>query len=253
MQIAKLLTLVAVFFLTSIVSVVTGSTSLITVPVMIQLGIEPHIAVATNMFALIFLSAGGLMPFWKNGMVLRRELPLMAILTIAGSVVGALLLTKVPIRSLQLVIAVAMIAVGVFTFVKRDMGMVRRDAPTGMAHAMIGYALTLALAVYGGFFSGGYVTLLTAVFAVFFRMTFLESIAATKLMNLFSSIVAVAIFGWRGIVDFRLGLVLGVAMFAGGLSGGTIALRMNAVWLRRIFIVAVLALAARMLYTSLSA
>ena len=46
----KLLILAAVFFLTSIVSVVTGATSLITVPVMIALGIEPHIAVATNMF-----------------------------------------------------------------------------------------------------------------------------------------------------------------------------------------------------------
>jgi len=43
------------------------------------------------------------------------------------------------------------------------------------------------------------------------------------------------------------GLLLGVAAFAGGPLGGTIALRLNAVWLRRIFIVAVLALAVRML------
>jgi uncharacterized membrane protein YfcA len=64
---------------------------------MIQLGIEPHRAVATNMFALIFLSAGGFTPFRKSGMVLRRELPLMAILTIGGSVVGALLLVKAPL------------------------------------------------------------------------------------------------------------------------------------------------------------
>jgi len=41
---AKLWLLVAVFFLTGIVSVVTGSASLITVPVMIQFGIEPHVA-----------------------------------------------------------------------------------------------------------------------------------------------------------------------------------------------------------------
>jgi hypothetical protein len=55
MQAAKLLTLIAVFFITSIISVVTGSTSLITVPVMIQRGIEPRVAVATNMFALDLL------------------------------------------------------------------------------------------------------------------------------------------------------------------------------------------------------
>lgn len=249
MQATKLLTLVAAFFVTSVVSVVTGSTSLVTVPVMIQLGIEPHVAVATNMFALIFLSAGGLTPFRKRGLVLRRELPLMTILTIGGSVVGALLLTRVPIRSLQLVIAAAMIAVAIFSLVKRDMG-TTRDVPVTTVRAMMGYGLTLALAVYGGFFSGGYVTLLTAVFAVFFHMSFIESIAATKLMNVFSSVVAVVIFAWRGIVDFKLGLILGVAMFAGGVVGGTIALKMNATWLRRIFIVAVLALAARMLYVA---
>jgi len=147
MQVPKLLILALVFFFTSIISVVTGSTSLITVPVMIQFGIEPHVAVATNMFALIFLSAGGVAPFWKSGMVLRRELPFMAVLTIFGSVVGALLLTKAPIRSLQLVIAFAMIAVAVFSLVKRDMGMVRKDAPSTTTQATIGYGLTVAVAV----------------------------------------------------------------------------------------------------------
>jgi uncharacterized membrane protein YfcA len=146
-----------------------------------------------------------------------------------------------------------MIIVAVFSLVKRDMGMTGNESSVSPIQAIIGYVLTLALAVYGGFFSGGYVTMLTAVFTMSFHMTFVESIAATKLMNLFSSIVAVAVFAWRGIVDWRLGLILGIAMFGGGLLGGTIALKMNAAWLRRIFLVAVLALAARMLYAALSA
>ena len=51
MATGKLLTLILIFFLTSVVSVVTGSTSLITVPVMIAVGIEPHVAVAMVIFA----------------------------------------------------------------------------------------------------------------------------------------------------------------------------------------------------------
>jgi hypothetical protein len=243
----KLLILVAVFFLTSVISVVTGSTSLITVPIMIGFGIEPHIAVATNMFALIFLSAGGLTPLWQGGSVPRRRLPLTAILTVAGSLVGASLLLRVPVRSLQLTIAVAMIAVAVFSLLRGDLGLARAETEPSTTQAMAGYILTLALAVYGGFFSGGYVTMLTAVFAICFGMTFIESIAATKLMNLISSVVATAIFAWRGILDFKLGLALGVVAFAGGMLGGAITLKLKAVWLRRIFIAAVLALAARML------
>jgi hypothetical protein len=59
----KLFTLVAMFFFTSVISVVTGSTSLITVPVMIAFGIEAHVAIATNMLAMTFMTLGGSLPF----------------------------------------------------------------------------------------------------------------------------------------------------------------------------------------------
>jgi len=247
MHAAKLLILAFVFFVTSIVSVVTGSTSLITVPVMIQCAIEPHVAVATNMFALIFLSLGGLAPLWKSAGLPRQRLRAATVLTITGSVIGALLLNRVSVRSLQLIIGIAMLAVAPFTLIKRGLGPSKPEYAPSRAHVTFGYIFTFALAVYGGFFSGGYVTLLTSIFTVFFHMTLVESIAATKLMNICSSVVATAIFAGRGIVDFRLGLLLGVAAFAGGLLGGTIALKLSPVWLRRVFLAAVLALALRML------
>jgi uncharacterized protein len=247
MHATQLLILVMVFCLTSIVSVVTGSTSLVTVPVMIECGIEPHLAVATNMCALIFLSAGGLTPLRRSEGLQRSHLSLNIVLTIVGSISGAVLLTRAPAHSLQIIIAMAMIGVAVFSVAIPDLGTALPESAVPKAHAVIGYSLTLVLAVYGGFFSGGYVTLLTAVFTAFFHMTFLESIAATKLMNTFSSVVATLVFAWRGIVDFKLGLLLGVSAFVGGLLGARIALKLNAEWLRRIFIIAVFALAARML------
>jgi uncharacterized membrane protein YfcA len=107
--------------------------------------------------------------------------------------------------------------------------------------------VTLLLAVYGGFFSGGYVTLLTSSFVILFGMTFLQSVATTKVINIFSSAIATAVFLWRGIIDAKLGIMLGMAMFFGALLGGRIALNLHPVWLRRIFITAVLGLAAKML------
>src|SRR5215813_11377155 len=89
MPLPKLLILIAVFLLTSIVSVVTGSTSLITVPVMIQLGIEAHIAVATNMLGLPFMSLGGSLPFIGKGVVRSNRLLRLIVLTIVGSGLGA--------------------------------------------------------------------------------------------------------------------------------------------------------------------
>jgi hypothetical protein len=78
------------------------------------------------------------------------------------------------------------------------------------------------LAIYGGFFSGGYVTLLTATFVVFFGLTFIQSIATTKVLSPFSSAVATMVLAWHRIADYRLGAVLGITTFFGVLAGGHI-------------------------------
>jgi len=236
-----------VFFLTSVISVVTGSTSLITVPVMIALGIEAHVAVATNMLALTFMSVGGSLPFLGKGVLSRSRLLLSIVLTIIGSGLGALLLLTVPLKTLQTTIALAMIGVAVFSLLNRNLGQASHDAPASQIGVVAGYAATFLLAIYGGFFSGGYVTMLTAAFVLLFGMSFLQSVATTKVINVFSSGVATLVFVWRGVVDLKLGIILGVSMFLGALLGGRIALLLSAVWLRRIFIAAVLGLAVKLL------
>jgi uncharacterized membrane protein YfcA len=249
MALGKSFVLISIFFLTSVVSVVTGSTSLITVPLMIAMGIEPHVAVATNMMALIFMSAGGSLPFARKGVIERRLLPVSIGLTVVGSGIGALLLLRIPTRALQLTIVVAMIAVAVFSVLKRGNG--STALPVSDNRTITGYVITFALAVYGGFFSGGYVTMLTAAFVVFFGLTFLRSVATTKVINIFSSAVAMAVFAWRGIVDYKLGIVLGMTMFVGALIGGQVALRLPGVWLRWVFLITVVGLAAKMLFAFL--
>jgi uncharacterized protein len=79
-----------VFFATSVISVVTGSTSLITIPVMISLGIDPRVAIATNMLALTLMSIGGFAPFVGKRVISRSRLPVSIALTVAGSGIGAL-------------------------------------------------------------------------------------------------------------------------------------------------------------------
>ena len=245
MPTAKLLLLIAVFFATSLISVVTGSTSLITVPVMIQFGIEPHVAVATNMMALIFMSAGGSLPFARKGVLPRGRLSGLIVVTVFGSALGAFVLLAIPKNTLELVIAIAMIGVAIFTMLRHEVG--ANAQPVSRTKEMLGYGGAFLLAIYGGFFSGGYVTLLTTAFVFLFGMTFLQSIATTKVVNVFSSAVAVVIFAWRGVVDYKLGVVLGITMFLGAMVGGHTALRISPVWLRRIFVIVIIALAVHLL------
>lgn len=251
LPLSPLFFLIAIFFLTSVVGVVTGSNSLIAVPAMFQFGIDPRVAIATNMFGLTFMAVGGTLPFLGKGTIDRARLPRLVALTLAGSLVGALLLLVVPSKALPFFISVMMIAVSLFTVWKRDAGVIPSEGEPSRAAELSGYALTFALGVYGGFFSGGYVTLLTATYVALFRMTFVEAVSTTKIINIFSSLIATIVFMARGLIDYKLGIILGLSMFAGAFVGARVALRLNNLWLRRIFLATVLGLAFKILFYDL--
>ena len=108
--------------------------------------------------------------------------------------------------------------------------------------------MTFALGIYGGLYSGGYVTVLTTVFVAFFGMTFTEAVASTKFINVFSSLVASAIFAWQGLIDYKLGIILAVTMFVAAYIGAKTVTKLNDVWLKRIFLVTVFLLALKTIY-----
>jgi hypothetical protein len=249
----QLTLLILIFFATSNVSVVTGSTSLITVPVMFQFGINPRVAVATNMFALTFMSFGGSLPFLRGKEVDRARLPALIALTLAGSLVGALLLLVIAQNVVPLIASSAMIAVAIFSVAYRQAGAQEFRARLSPKAELVGYALTFLLGIYGGFFSGGYVTLLTAVNVAVFRQSFVEAVATTKLINIFSSGIATLVFMRQHLVDYRLGTVLGIAMFVGAFAGARLATRLGNQRLRRICLTAVWALGLKALVCDLIA
>lgn len=246
LSLTALALLVALFFVTSAIGVVTGSNSLITVPVMFQFGIDSRVAVATNMFGLTFLSIGGTLPFVGKNVFDRRRLPALVILTLVGSAFGALLVGVISSKTMPLIISISMIVVTVFSLLKRNSGVEKNANPT-RAGEILTYLLTFALGIYGGLYSGGYVTILTAVFVSFAGMTFTEAVANTKLINVFSSLIATVVFAYQGLIDYKLGIVLAITMFIAAYIGARVVTKLNDLWLRRIFLGSVLLLALKIL------
>lgn len=243
----ELIILIIVFFLTSVVGVVTGSNSLIAVPVMFQFGIDPRVAVATNMFALVFMSAGGTIPFLRQGKIgFRRIAPLVGI-TIIGSALGAAIVGLITGDAIKLIVSLAMIAVVIFTFVNGRSGIEKPHAISQGA-IVLTFILTFLLGIYGGLYSGGYVTILTATLVAFFGMSYSEAVANTKFINVFSSLIATIVFMWQGLVDYKLGLILGTSMFLGAYFGAHFATKISDVWIKRVFLTAVLLLAIKTIW-----
>jgi uncharacterized protein len=127
MSTAALIVLIALFFVTTVVGVVTGSNSLITVPVMFQFGIDEKRAIATNMFGLTFMAIGATIPFLRAGRIDMLRLSPLVIVTILGSAIGAALIGVITNAGIKLMVSVAMIVIVVFTLVRGD-----KDVPSAV-------------------------------------------------------------------------------------------------------------------------
>ena len=246
MPLTYLIILVLLYFTATAVGVVTGGNSLITVPVMFQMGIDPKTAIATNMFGLTFMAAGATIPFYRRGMIDPKGLLPLVLLTLAGSAIGAVLVGYAKTEWIPVIVSISMLVVATFTLLRKEAGVKSGTEPKQIAKYLT-LSLGFLLAVYGGFYSGGYITVMTAVLVAFYGMTFSQAIAGTKFLNLFSSLIATLVFMWQGLVDYSLGAILAVTMFAAAYFGARTVTRLNEIWLKRIFLSSVFLLALLML------
>ncbi len=241
--------LVIVFLLTSIVGVITGSNSLVTVPVMFLFGIDEKVAIATNMFGLTFMAIGATIPFVRKGTLNTKGLSPLVVLTVLGSAIGAALVGVITNSGLKFIVSAAMIAVVIFTLVKPKTREI--DEPVKI-HRGLTIGLAFILSIYGGLFSGGYVTILTVLLIAFYGLNYAQSIASTKFLNVFSSGIATIIFMWQRLVNYRLGAILAVTMFIGAYIGAHFASKMNDRILKWIFLSTVLLLAIKLAFDILA-
>jgi hypothetical protein len=243
MTVGQIAILSALMVGTGALGAITGGNSLINVPLMIMVGMSPRQAVATNMFAVIFMTVSATARF-AHARMLRAELllPLGAI-TVATSAYGARLAVKLPETVVKLVVGISMAVLVVFIALYRNSAPV---TPTRARRWWV-YVGTTLLGVYGGFFSGGYTTLMTVLCTVCFGLTMMESVAVTKPINLLSCLAASAVFFASGLIDLRIGLPLAAANLLGGWLGAHAALKGGDRFVRLLFLGTVAALALKLL------
>jgi uncharacterized membrane protein YfcA len=243
MGLGQILLLSALMLATGAMGAITGGNSLINVPLMITVGMSPRQAVATNMFAVTFMTISATARFARAGMLKNRLLIPLGAITFATSALGALIAVKLPETVVKLVVGVSMAALVIFIAIQRG----ANPPPPTRGRRVAGLVGTTLLGVYGGFFSGGYTTLMTVLCVVCFSLTMMESVAITKPVNLISCLAASLVFFAGGLVDLRIGLPLAAANLVGGWVGAHFALKGGDRFVRALFLLTVAALAAKLL------
>jgi uncharacterized membrane protein YfcA len=239
---SQIAVLTALMLVTGAVGAITGGNSLINVPLMITVGMSPRAAVATNMFAVTFMTISATARFARSGILQWRLLGPLGVITLLTSALGALIAVKLPEAVVKIVVGISMGALVVFIALHRR----AEPPPPTPGRRASGYVGATVLGIYGGFFSGGYTTLMTVLCTVCFSLTMMQSVAVTKPVNLLSCAAASVVFFAGGIIDLRVGLPLAAANLVGGWVGAHAALKGGDRFVRLLFLATVAALAIKL-------
>jgi uncharacterized membrane protein YfcA len=230
---------------TGAVGAITGGNSLVNVPILIMAGMSTRAAVATNMFAVLFMTISATARFARGGLIsLRLAWPLCA-LTAVSSALGAELAVKLPDPVVKAVVGVSMAGLVLFMLLRRDTA--RRLESIPPPAAALGFVLTFVLGIYGGLFSGGYTTLMTVLGVACFGLRMLESVALMKPVNMVSCAAACVVFFAAGLIDWRVGIPLAAANLLGGWLGAQLAVKSSEKLVRSLFLATVAGLALKLL------
>ena len=230
---------------TGAIGAITGGNSLINVPLMIMVGMSSREAVATNMFAVLFMTISATARFARDKLISSRLVVPLCLLTIVSSAIGASLAVKLPEPVVKTIVGVSMALLVLFMAARPRA--TERAVSVAPPAAVLGFVLAFLLGIYGGLFSGGYTTLMTFLGVACFGLRMIESVALMKPVNLVSCAAASVVFISAHLIDWRVAVPLAVANFLGGYIGAHLAVRAGQRWVRAFFLATVACLALKLL------
>jgi uncharacterized membrane protein YfcA len=245
MSTTQIVVLTLIMVATGAIGAITGGNSLINVPLMMMVGMSSRAAVATNMFAVLFMTVSATARFARDKLISGRLVLPLCVLTAVSSAIGAELAVKLPEAVVKTIVGVSMALL--VTFMAARPQATARTVSIPPPAALLGFVLTFVLGIYGGLFSGGYTTLMTFLGVACFGLRMLESVALMKPVNLVSCAAACVVFFAAHLIDWRVGIPIAAANLVGGYLGAHWAVRSSEKLVRGIFLATVAALALKLL------
>lgn len=241
-----LLLLFATGLVAGFVDSIAGGGGLITLPVLLNLGIDPRFALGTNKLQASFGSGSATMHFARAGTVPLRDCRRGFVITFIGAALGTLLVQQLPRDFLAHAIPVLLAVVAVYFLLKPDLG--AADAPPRLARGWFDAGFGLLLGFYDGFFGPGTGTFWAMAFVLGLGFNLTRATGYTKVMNFASNLSSLLFFLLGRNVLFGPGLAMGVGQLLGARLGARLVITKGVKFIRPIFISMVLAITAKLLY-----
>ena len=226
------------------VDAIVGGGGLILVPALFGVfpGAAPATLLGTNKATGIWGTGWATAQFARRVQVPWRALAPAAAVALLGSFAGAWTLTLVSAEGLRKALPIILVAVLVYTVVRKDLGLTHAPSRSGRAQAAIACAIGAVIGFYDGFFGPGAGSFFVFAFVRLLGFDFLNASASAKLLNVATNFAALVLLGLKGHVWWHVAAVMAVANVIGSLLGTRLALKHGAGFVRIAFIVVVSAL-----------
>ena len=237
-------------FLAGLIDSIVGGGGLILIPVLFATFPQapPATLFGTNKSASIWGTAFATLQYSRKVDMPWRSLLPAAGAGLIGSPIGAWTVTQVDPGVFRKTLPILMLALLMYTLVKKDMG--RHHAPryAGAKQAWVGAAIGLTIGFYDGFFGPGAGSFLVFAYVRLMGYDFLNATASAKLINVATNFSALVLFAIQGHVWWHLALAMAVSNIIGSLIGTRLAMKHGSGFVRQVFIVVVLALICKTAY-----
>lgn len=239
--------LILAAFLAGFIDSIAGGGGLITVPVLLLAGLSPVQALGTNKLQSLFGSGSATYAYAAKGYVDLRHQWKSAAISAIGSALGAYVATRVSSEWLRAFLPFLMIAIAVYFLAKPDIS--DQERAERLPAVVFMATLVPLIGFYDGIFGPGTGSFFMLAFVTLAGYGVLKATAHTKLLNFASNIGAFAVFSMSGAVDWRIGILMGVAQFLGARVGAHTAMKNGAKLIKPLLVTVCLVLAAKLLFS----
>ncbi len=242
MDILHLLLLFGVGAVAGFINVNAGGGSSLTLPTLIFLGLDAAVANGTNRIGLILQNIFAVTSFRKNKIFKFKTSIFLAVFTLPGAIIGAILATQVSNTLFQRILGGVLVLVVISMFFSHSY---KKDALESSRSWFI-YPALFGIGFYGGFLQVGVGFLFMAALYHLLRVDLVFVNMHKVFIILIYTIPALAVFFLTGNVNWKFGLVLAAGNALGGWWGAHAAVKGGEKVIRIILVAAITIMAGKL-------
>jgi uncharacterized membrane protein YfcA len=232
-----------------VVNSVAGGGTLLTFPTLLTV-VPPVVANTTSTVALVPGSLGGAWGYRRQLRAASRWLAVLAPPSLAGGLVGSLLVTQLDPHIFDALVPWLILAAALLFMAQPLAARLSgrpHGPPSGRTVAVV-VVFQFFIAVYGGYFGAGIGILMLSALGLMGLADVHEMNALKNFLAVLINGVSIVVFVWQGRVEYRYAAVMAVSAVAGGYLGASVARRVRPSIMRWVAISIGLALAAYFFY-----